>query len=156
MTRSNLKIIPAHARVLLLILCLLVLPACQGVGLTGRALEQRQNLAKMTYPADAELGEDLNIVVVRKGDAVALTNLTAKSYPNTWLWLNKEFVGNVDALNVGTDNRYELHRFINSHGERYPRGALLAPDKGFPIVLAEMYDPETRQRHRLLARLGRK
>jgi hypothetical protein len=41
---------------------------------------------------------------------------------------------------------------VNRYGEPYPIGGFFTPDKTFPVVLVEVYDPATGKRHRLLAR----
>ena len=112
-------------------------------------------LRRMSYPKSTEVGEDLNIFVVRKADRIELANLTARSFDNVLLWINKSYVGRVERLNVGTDNRFTLRHFVNHHGETYPVGSLLRPDKSLAMVLAELYDPATSARHRLVVRMGR-
>jgi hypothetical protein len=109
-------------------------------------------LAQLVYPADAALGNDLDIVVIRNGGHIELVNRTATVPGPSELWLNQQYVGAVKSIPIGRGNQFDLVKFINEHGEAYPIGAVLQPDKSFPIVLAELFDPKTGLRHRLLVR----
>lgn len=111
--------------------------------------EQIDALSKLAYPADAELGDDLDIVVSRRGGRIALANRTPHSYENVLLWLNRQYVHSAGRIAIGPDNTLVLRTFVNRYGETFPVGGLLSPDKGFPVVLAELYDPVTHKRHRL-------
>jgi hypothetical protein len=109
-------------------------------------------LAPLVYPKDAPLGADLDIVIVRDGRNIQLVNRTARVYPPAAIWLNRQYVGLSAGIQIGTENKMDLVRFINEFGEAYPVGALLQPEKSYPLVLAEMFDTQTGQRHRLLVR----
>lgn len=109
-------------------------------------------LAQLVYPADAALGNDLDIVLVRNGRHIELVNRTATVPGPAELWLNQQYVGAINSVAIGRGNQFDLIKFINEHGEAYPVGAVLQPDKSFPIVLAELFDPKTGLRHRLLVR----
>ncbi len=119
-----------------------------------------QKLKKEVYPADAPLGEDLDVVVERKGTRIVLANRTARRYQKSQLWLNQQYVGRVDLIEIGAGhkfNRYALSNFINEFGEGYPVGGFLNPGRTYPIVLAELYDPTgDKKRHRLSIRLDQK
>ncbi len=108
--------------------------------------------SKLTYPANAKLGPDLDILVVDHGSNLQLVNRTDHSYHNLYLWLNQQWVGKVASIRIGTDNSFNLDNFINRFGEPYPFGSLLQPDKAMPVVLAELYDPTLNVRYRLVAR----
>ena len=110
-------------------------------------------LASLAYPSDAERGGDFDIVIVHRGGAVEVNNLTARTYREMLLWLNEMYVSKVDQIQIGTKNRFELDWFVNRHGESYPKGGLLEPDKSFPVVSAELFDPATGRRHRLVVRM---
>lgn len=112
--------------------------------------ESRQRLSQLNYPADAEWGPDRDIVVRREGDRLTLINRTPQTYRDVRLWLNQQYVRELALIQIGPDNRFDLTRWINEHQEPFPVGSLLAPDKAFPVVLAEMIDPDTGLRHRLL------
>lgn len=112
-------------------------------------------LAKTNYPKDSARGEDVDIVVTRKGNTLKLNNRTPQSYENMQLWINQQYVRDVKILKIGNtagENRFELTGFYNVRGEPFPVGGLLTPDKGAHVVLAELYNPATGKRHRLLVR----
>jgi len=90
------------------------------------------------YPTDAQI-KDLDVVVVRDGPTVVLTNRTAMPYHDAYLWLNQQYVAWVRYLPIGTETRLELTHFFNEYGEPYPVGGPLTPDKTFPVVLAELH-----------------
>ena len=140
-------------------LCLLTI----ALALTGCAIfvppepdpKLAAELSRYPYPKSAPLGDDLDIQFVRTGrQSFYLINRTARPCPKGQLWINREYVGLTDGIGIGADNTYDLKRFINAHGELYRVGALLQPEKSYPIVLAEFYDPATGQRHRLVVREG--
>ncbi|MEO0514448.1 MAG: hypothetical protein AAF086_04040 [Planctomycetota bacterium] len=118
--------------------------------LTMSQEQERQRLAQLVYPAEAEYGPDLDIVVRRDGDHLTLINRTARSYRDVRIWLNQQYVREVPLIKIGPGNRLGLNRFINQHREPFPVGTLLAPDAAFPVVLAELLDLDTGLRHRLL------
>jgi hypothetical protein len=113
------------------------------------------DLSRYVYPKDAPLGDDLDVQLVRTGrQHFYLLNRTAYHYPKGQIWINREYVGLTDGVSIGGDNPYDLTRFINAHGELYRVGALLQPEKSYPIVLAEYYNPATGKRHRMVVREG--
>jgi hypothetical protein len=109
-------------------------------------------LARTPYPQDATLGPDLDILVTPSRTAIDLVNRTPRNYRNVQLWLNQQFVGNAKEIVIGEgqQNRFTLESFINRRGDHYPVGGILSPDKGFPVVLAELFDPATGKRHRVV------
>ncbi len=113
------------------------------------ATEVRQRAA-MRYPEEAEAGEPLDIVAVRDGDRLRLINRTPRTYGAVELWLNHEYVGIVDHIRIGTDNTAHLPDFINRHGESFPTGSFLRPERSRPLVTAEIYDPTTDTRRALI------
>ncbi len=127
-----------------------------GCGLLDAALPidaaESQRLANLRYPQTAPLGEDLDIRVVRDRRWINLANLTPRAYDKPYLWLNRQYVAQVGRITVGTGNRFVLTHFINEHGEPFPIGALLAPDKARPLISADLFDPTSGQMHRLLVR----
>lgn len=112
--------------------------------------KQIENLRIFDYPAEAPFGADLDIVVTHQGNAIALTNRTPRQYIRFHLWLNQQYVSEPPIIKIGSENRFELSGFVNHHGESFPLGGFLAPDKGFPVIHAELYDPKKKQRHRLV------
>jgi hypothetical protein len=124
------------------------------VGCTGRYVPAEPavaaKLAPLEYPAQAELGPDLDVVIQQRGKTLIITNRTARPVGQRQLWINQQWVGLPSALPVGGQERIELSRFVNDRGEQFPTGWLLAPEQGLDVVLAEWYDPSTGLRHRLL------
>jgi len=127
----------------------LTLGGC-AVPLTMSQIEERKRLAQLDYPAQAEHGPDLDIVVRRDGDHLTLINRTARPHRDVRIWLNQQYVREVPMIAIGPDNRLGLNRFINQYREPFPVGTLLAPDAAFPVVLAELVNLDTGLRHRLL------
>ncbi len=120
---------------------------------TGPASPDHQTiayLADLEYPAEAPYGENLDIIAVKDGFHLRLVNRTAKVYYDLQLWLNQQYVREVDRIEIGDRNSFHLDTFINSHGESFPLGKLLTPEKAIPVVLAECYEPVAGVRHRMV------
>jgi len=112
-------------------------------------------LSQWVYPKDAAYGEDLDIHLVRTDrQHFDLINRTARALPAGQVWINREWVGLTVGIKIGPDNPFDLKQFINEHGELYRVGAVLQPERSFPIVLVEFFDPATGQRHRMVVRNG--
>lgn len=131
----------------------LVLSGCKKQSMPDESTPIEQ-LQVLPYPSDASVSDDLDVVVVRDGGALVLVNRTARRFENVQLWLNQQYVGLAPRIVIGDANRFDLLSFINEYGEPYPIGGLLTPEKTFPIVLAEMFDPGALARYRLLVRTG--
>ena len=130
-------------------LCVLPLAGCDGPdSLIDEARAQQQ--AELIYPEAAELGPDLEVLVMRDRRKIRLVNLTPRSLRRVQVWLNAEYTRTLDRIEIGSDNVFALRRWVNSHGESYPTGSFLAPDKSRLLALAEVYDPRTGLRHRLV------
>lgn len=97
-----------------------------------------RQLAQTPYPRNAD-ADDLDIVVVRRGPHLVLSNRSAHAYGHGQLWLNQQYVAPVDTVPIGVDSQIHLSRFINEHGESFPTGGPLTPDKTLPVVLVELY-----------------
>ena len=50
---------------------------------------------------------------------------------------------------------WSLTTFVNRHEETFPVGGFLSPDKSRLVVHADLYDPASGLRHRLLTRVPR-
>lgn len=110
--------------------------------------------ARLPYPKAAAVGKDLDIVVTQSRAALTMNNRTPQSYRNVQVWLNQQYVAQIASLDISGDQpaRLGLQEFVNARGDGYPIPNLFKPDKGYPIVLAELFDPATGLRHRLLVR----
>ena len=129
-------------------------------------------LATLQYPKDIPISGDLDIIIIRERASIRVINLTARSYENVQLWINRQYVTIAKNIQIGTagrgelastlggviqgataaefqPNRLELRNFINKHREPYPVGGILNPDKTRKIVLTELYDTESGKRYRL-------
>jgi len=100
------------------------------------------SLRQFEYPAAAPYGDDLDIELVVSGNTVTIANRTARAYRDVQLWLNQQHVTTVGHLPIGSGHRLQLSDFINEHGEPFPVGGFLNPDRSYPVVLAELYDPD--------------
>ena len=139
-----------HFPALLTLLAAALIVGCQADRATSLSAETVDRLQSLPYPEDAEYGPDLDIVVTKNRLQLLLSNRTARSYADRELWLNRQYVYEIDRVVIGSGNRIPLTNFINEHREPFPTPAFLRPDKGAPVVLAELYDPTTKLRNRLL------
>lgn len=136
-----------------LVLLTLALGACSSMGIGGQpSASAIEHLSSLVYPSQSDRGQDLDILVVRKHDSISLINRTPRVYHNVEVWLNQQYVNVVPRLEIGKDasTRLALPSFIDSHGDVYPVGGLLTPEKNQPLLMAELFDPATGLRHHLL------
>ncbi len=114
------------------------------------------DLAKLRYPREAPVGRDLDILMLQKDRNFTFVNRTTEAHKNVQLWLNQQYVGLIDEIPIGMSPTFQMGHFINQYGEAYPIGGLLNPDKSYPLVLAELYNPSTEnstgQRHKIVVR----
>ena len=147
---------------LLCVLAMGCLPGCAWVERGGRAVEAANlipaatadestiaALKELQYPAGAPLGDDLDIIVIGKSKSLRLANRTPETYEDVQVWINRQYVRPVRRIDIGTDNTLSLGQFVNHYGETFPLGGVLSPDKAFPVVLAEVFNPATGRRHRM-------
>ncbi|MEM7624419.1 MAG: hypothetical protein AAF333_02200 [Planctomycetota bacterium] len=113
--------------------------------------QERERLSRLVYPAEAEYGPDLDIVVRRQGELVNFINRTARPYRDVRIWLNQQYVRELAEIDIGPNNDFLLSRWTNEYREGFPVATVLVPDAAAPIVSAELMDPATGLRHRLLA-----
>lgn len=109
-------------------------------------------LAELRYPADAEVGPSLDVLAETWRHELHLINRTARTYRDMQLWLNREYVREVERVRIGEGNYFDLRSFVNRWQEPYPIGWLLAPERRLELVHAELYDPEANVRYPLHAR----
>lgn len=113
---------------------------------------QIKKLAALDYPAKADHGDDLQVIVTREGGVLRLNNTGTVVKRDCLLWVNRQYVSLLPLLKIGTDNTVELTACINRHQEPYPVGYWLRPDLDQRVVLVELLDPATGLRHRLVTR----
>ncbi len=139
---------------LVLMSALASLTACNTVGL-GRAPEHAriEQLSKLIYPKDSDRGQDLDILVVRRGASLTFVNRTPRVYNDVEIWLNQQYVNTLGKIEIGQPGQntdYNLAAFYNRHAEHYPIGSFLTPEKNMKLLVAELFDPATGLRHHLL------
>ena len=131
---------------LALVLALVMVGGCAQERIdTPRARE----LAALRYPETAERGPELDVLVHIEGREVHLVNRTPRSYHGMQLWLNRQYVREVQTVDIGEGNYYFLRSFINRWQEPFPTGGFLTPERRRPLVLAELYDPQADVRYPL-------
>lgn len=108
-----------------------------------------EELAELKYPAEAEYGEDLNVRVIRDRTLAQLINVEPQTISNKQLWVNQQWVRQVERIEVGANEPFALVTMINEHGEPFPVGRWLQPEIGQELNSAELYDLNTGLRHRL-------
>jgi hypothetical protein len=141
-----------------LVLVLLAAGAC--ASLAGCAAEPPNartvtELSRLPYPKDAQRGDDLDIVARQKRGTLVLINRTPRGYDNVQIWINQQYVTRPRRIRTGVSpglNRFPLVRFIDQHGRSYPVAGPITPDRRFPVVLVELFDPATGRKHPLLSR----
>lgn len=133
-------------------LILLTIVACALGGCQKPALDAAEvdQLSRLNYPIDSEYGDDIDVIVVPAQDTIRLANRTPYAYNNVQVWLNRQYVSEVGRVEIGTGNVLPLARFVNYYQEPFPRGSFLRPRRGEKIVLAEIYDPDSQRRHRMV------
>ncbi len=99
-------------------------------------------LVQARYPQSVP-ADDLDIVVVRDGPELVLTNRTARAFGQVVMWVNQQYVGIVDKIDIGAETRVPLSHLVDRHGEPFPLGGPLTPDKTRPVVLAELYTTQS-------------
>lgn len=112
-------------------------------------------LAAIPYPKSATVGEDLDIVVTQHwNNVIRLNNRSASTLRNGQLWLNQQYALKFSEIRIGEadGNTFDLHRFIANTRQPYPTAGFFSPDKAYPVVLAEVFDPATGKRHKLVVR----
>jgi len=133
------------------------LPDVGGIGNVKADPELAEKLAPEVYPdAPEALGEDLDMIAERNGRMLTVRNFEPRSFDNVQVWVNQEWVGEVEQIAIGSGNRFDLTKFINGYGEVYPVGSWLSPDKALRVALVEIYDPETGKRHRIVVHTRRR
>ncbi len=106
-------------------------------------------LSGLRYPGQSDFGPDLDIVVIREGSSITLTNRTPRSYDDMQLWLNQQYVRLADRVEIGANKSIPLPSLINRHSESFPIGSFFQPEKARPVISAELYDPAANIRYRL-------
>jgi hypothetical protein len=108
-------------------------------------------LWSLKYPsAKEQFAGDLDMTVIQDRKSVKITNRTVKTYKDVQVWVNQRYVTRVDAIPAGKTTTVALKKLMNQYGEKYPTPGIFRPDRSFPALLVEVYEPDTNQRHRLI------
>jgi hypothetical protein len=145
---------PLHAAARRVFACLFIVVIVAGCS-TGKPDAASIELGKTPYPESAPYADDLDIVATQKHGTLYLDNRTPNVFKDVQLWVNQQYVGLVPEIEIGhesSSNTIDLTKLVNRYGEAYPIGGFFTPDKTFPVVLVEVFDPASGKRHRLLAR----
>lgn len=113
-----------------------------------------EKLPPRVYPADMTRGQPFDIEIIRDGrKRIRLDNRTAQTYHNVQLWLNGQYGCTLDEIPIGAGRDFHLVDFVNQHGEQFPVGSVLEPEKARTVVLADLILDG--QMHKLYVRLPR-
>jgi len=89
------------------------------------------------YPAKAQSGS-IDVQLRRDEKTVSLTNTSARSFPESTLWLNAQFCRPLPALGVGETLSFDLSTFRNEFHEAFRAGGFFATERPDTIVLAQI------------------
>ncbi|MEM6331848.1 MAG: hypothetical protein AAF823_00725 [Planctomycetota bacterium] len=111
---------------------------------------EKARRARLEYPAAAQLGPDIQAVVLHRGSTIRVTNRSAEPIAPQRLWINQRYVADLaEPIAPGQTARLQLTTFINSYERPFPVDTFFKPDSGFPVVLVETHDPQSDTRRRL-------
>lgn len=98
----------------------------------------QQDLNPMAYPRQADIAEAWDIELERiDRRQVRIDNRTTRNLAEVTFFFNQQYGGVIEELPVGKPVTINLQNFVNEHGERFPVGSLLEPEKSRVIVLAD-------------------
>ncbi len=141
----------------LLVVAALAAGGCEGVkhlwvSINPSGEAPTQTIQPRYYPADMIVGGSLNVELIRVDRKhIVIDNRTAAPYHDVTLWLDKQWGADLDTIPIGRGDPIELVRFINEHGEPFPVGSFLEPDKSRTLVLGDLQ--QTQGLHKLIVRL---
>ena len=124
-----------------------VLSGCQTSTLPP---EEQRALSALRFPEDVPYTDSVDIVVVRTGGTLRLVNREARSFENVEIWLNDQYVHRVAKIELGESNIFALNEFINEHREPFPVGNFLQPELARRVSSAELFQPDTGKRYRII------
>jgi len=73
-------------------------------------------------------------------------------YKDVQVWLNQQYGAYLAVVPIGHGPLLNMESFINEHGERYPVGRFLQPDRDKPLVLTDLVIDG--KMHKLVVRLA--
>lgn len=91
------------------------------------------------YPTDKDYQKSsLNIEVLRDDYSIWFDNRSAKAFDNVKIFLNMEYAATLENLPIGLSEKYDLHSFVNKHGEEYPTAVFLNPERDKLLVSTDL------------------
>lgn len=106
------------------------------------------HLAGLDYPDAVTVAPDVDVLVIREGHTIRLINRTADRFVSPQVWVNQQYVREIDALGPGEERRMSLGRFVNVHEETFPLGLWWRPEATDPLVSCELFDAASAMKYR--------
>ncbi len=91
-----------------------------------------------SYPSILVRTEPSTIQLVRETRHVEMTNVTARSFGPSRIWLNQWYAAEIDGLRVGETVRLPLTRFKDEFGDSFRGGGFFAAEAPDKLVKAEL------------------
>ncbi len=124
-------------------ICLIVAAAfVAAVLLSGCGSMKRADVGEaepMFFPKDFEVAGSFDIDVIRVDRKhIRFDNSSVRIFRGARVFLNHDYSADISMIATGKSNLIALDGFVNEHGERYPVGSFLQPEKNRPILLGEL------------------
>ncbi|MEM7623707.1 MAG: hypothetical protein AAF235_10960 [Planctomycetota bacterium] len=91
-----------------------------------------------SYPSILIRTEPSTIQLVRETRHVEMTNVTARSFGESRIWLNQWYSAEIDGFAVGETIRLPLTRFTDEFGDSFRGGGFFAAEAPDRLVKAEL------------------
>lgn len=90
------------------------------------------------YPTTKTQAAVVDAQVRRDQAVISVTNTSARSFPESMLWLNAQFGHRIPALDPGECVTLDLSAFKNEYGESFRAGGFFATERPEALVLAQI------------------
>ncbi|MEO1534518.1 MAG: hypothetical protein AAFS11_03030 [Planctomycetota bacterium] len=91
-----------------------------------------------SYPSILVRAEPSTIQLVRETRHVEMTNVTARSFGPSRIWLNQWYSAEIEGFAVGETIRLPLTRFTDEFGDSFRGGGFFAAEAPDKLVKAEL------------------
>ena len=91
-----------------------------------------------SYPSILIRTEPSTIQLVRETRHVEMTNVTARSFGESRIWLNQWYSAEIEGFGVGQTIRLPLTRFTDEFGDSFRGGGFFAAEAPDKLVKAEL------------------